>query len=189
MTVQSTPEKLDLGAHFVQFYDTDKSLVDSVSAFIAASLGSLEGAIIIATREHRERIESGLREHGLDVAGAQARRQFISLDAQETLALFMVDGMPDEARFQATVGKIVGESVKSWVRLRAFGEMVALLWAQGNGKAAIKLEQYWNRLGSLQAFTLFCAYPNLGFNGVGEAQAYEAICREHSHVLPIPMRA
>jgi hypothetical protein len=180
--------EIAVGGHFVQFYENDAFLVDSVSAYIAASLGAREGAIVIATPEHREALNQSLRKSGIEVAGAIARRQYICLDARETLAHFMIDGLPDEDRFRKTVEKTVSDSVSSWKRLRAFGEMVALLWADGNREGAVRLEKLWNKIGESQPFTLFCAYPMHGFRGDGNSGHFEDVCHEHSHVLREPIK-
>jgi hypothetical protein len=185
MTVREVhpPEAAEIrkGGHFVQFYQDDAYLVESVGAYIAASLGVREGAIVIATPEHREALAQSLRNRGIEVAGAIARRQFLCLDARETLDLFMVDGMPDADLFRGSVGKLVDESLASWKHMRAFGEMVALLWAEGNREGALRLEQLWNRLGESRAFTLFCAYQKDAFGA--EMGPYKEVCHEHTHVL------
>lgn len=184
MTVRvNLPQAVDIaeGAHFVQFYQDDAYLIESVGAYIAASLAVREGAIVIAAPDHREALIQSLRDRGIEVAGAIARRQFLCLDAQETLDLFMVNGMPDAGLFRQTVGKNVAECLASWKHMRAFGEMVALLWAQGNREGALGLEQLWNRLGACHPFTLFCAYPKDAFGA--EAGPYREVCHEHTHVL------
>ena len=43
--------------HFVQFYESDGFLVDSVSGFVAAALQAGEGAVVIATEAHRQAIQ------------------------------------------------------------------------------------------------------------------------------------
>lgn len=179
--IQPQPAEIPEGGHFVQFYRDDAVLIESVGAYLAASLGAREAAIVIATPGHREALTHSLRRRGIEVAGAIARRQFLSLDAQETLNRFMVDGMPDEALFRETVGKRVNESLASWKHLRAFGEMVALLWAEGNREGALRLEQLWNRLGASRPFTLFCAYQKDAFGA--EVGPYREVCHEHTHVL------
>ncbi|HXS67878.1 MAG TPA: PAS domain S-box protein, partial [Candidatus Polarisedimenticolia bacterium] len=69
-------------------------------------------------------------------------------------------------------------------KLRAFGEMVALLWAEGKGEAALQLEQLWNQLSRQYSFSLFCAYPMQGFGLASHSDAFDHICQAHSHVLP-----
>ncbi|HOB32868.1 MAG TPA: MEDS domain-containing protein [Verrucomicrobiota bacterium] len=53
--------------HFVQFYETEEFLVTSISQFIAAGLRAGEGALIIATENHRTRAEERLSADGFDV--------------------------------------------------------------------------------------------------------------------------
>jgi PAS domain S-box-containing protein len=176
----------EMGAseHFVQFYDSDEFLVNSVSEFIGAGLGKGDRAIVIATKAHREQLETRLRMNGLDLTLLSARQQFIALDAAATLARFMAEGEPDPALFAEVVGKLVSKACEGHNTVRAFGEMVALLWAEGNSSAAIKLEELWNELGKTQQFSLFCAYPIAGFRGVSNAQPLLHICKAHSRVIP-----
>src|SRR5437764_405264 len=62
--------------HFVQFYETDKFLLDSVSGFIGAGLGSGAACIVVATKEHREGLEERLQINGLDTSSAQAQHRY-----------------------------------------------------------------------------------------------------------------
>jgi hypothetical protein len=59
--------------------------------------------------------------------------------------------------------------------------MVALLYAEGRIKAAIELERLWNELAQTRSFHLRCAYP---MTEKLRGEPYEAICAEHSAVLP-----
>ena len=67
-------------------------------------------------------------------------------------------------------------------RVRAFGEMVALLWAQGHTAAIVRLEHLWHRMCQERGFSLFCAYPRVGFTQDVDASIRE-ICAAHSKVL------
>jgi hypothetical protein len=67
-------------------------------------------------------------------------------------------------------------------RVRAFGEMVALLWAQGNAAATVRLEYLWNRVCKLERLPLFCAYPKAGFTQEASASLAE-ICAAHSRII------
>ena len=44
-------------------------------------------------------------------------------------------------------------------RIAVFGELVALLWADGKPPEAIRVEQLWNDLAKSHSFSLLCAYP------------------------------
>ena len=81
--------------HFVQFYENDAFLVESVSGFAGAALTAGQGSLIIATPEHRSALERKLAAGGIDVAAAVAAGRLMLFDAAETLSSFMIDGSPD----------------------------------------------------------------------------------------------
>jgi len=164
--------------HFVQFYEEDDFLIDSVAVFIEAGLRADECVIVIATPAHRAALSRRLRRDGVPIVN------FIALDASDMLARFMVNGWPNEAFFRDVIGGLVTQTLQRGHGLRAFGEMVTLLWAEGNGKAAIRLEKLWNQLSRSHTFALFCAYPMGGFRSSANAESFLHICHEHTHVLP-----
>ncbi|HEX9967459.1 MAG TPA: ATP-binding protein, partial [Solirubrobacterales bacterium] len=110
--------------------------------------------------------------------------QYIVLDAAETLSRFMVDGWPDEQRFADVLGNVVRRAQNGSRRVRAFGEMVALLWAEGKHDAALRLEELWNDLARTHAFSLLCAYPMAGFRHEEHGGSFFHICSAHSQVRP-----
>lgn len=65
-----------------------------------------------------------------------------------------------------------------------FGEMVAQLWAEGNTKAVLRLEQLWNELAKTHDFSLRCAYPIGSFYHEAHGESFIKICAEHSLVIP-----
>ena len=78
-----------LRAHAVQFYSEDKSLLDELSRMIGTALGAGDGAIVIATKAHRDGLAQRLQALGLDTARAIEQGRYVVLDAAETLAKFM----------------------------------------------------------------------------------------------------
>jgi PAS domain S-box-containing protein len=178
----------DHSGHVVQFYTDDSFLLDALSRFIGTALGGGDVAIVIATKEHRDILAQRLRARGFDLNKALVQGRYVALDAAETLARFMVNGVPDEAKFADTVGALLGEAKTADDgenhRIAAFGEMVALLWAAGNSTGAIRLEQLWNDLAKEHSFALRCAYPMGAFNKAEHAEPFLQICGEHSVVIP-----
>ena len=69
-------------------------------------------------------------------------------------------------------------------RLVAYGEMVALLWAQGKRDATLRLEELWNELAERHTFDLLCAYPIGAFDRHEDRQLFFSICGEHTDVNP-----
>ena len=168
--------------HFVQIYDDETVFLDSLVRFVADGLRAGDGIVIIATEAHRAVLDRRLEERGFALGPARASDQFIALDAVETLSRFMVDGWPDEAKFKETVAGLLKRAGGDGRRVRAFGEMVALLWAQGHCAATVRLEHLWHRFCSEDSFSLLCAYPKSGFTE-DAADSIRQICDAHSHVV------
>ncbi|HYO91061.1 MAG TPA: MEDS domain-containing protein, partial [Pyrinomonadaceae bacterium] len=170
--------------HSVQFYEADTSLLDSLAGFIGTGLERGDAAIVVATEAHREALDERLEARGLDVASAKAAGQYVSLDASETLAKFMVDGSPDSAIFRDVIGGLVERAAAGRPAVRIFGEMVALLWAEGKCEEATNLEGLWNELHKTHRFSLLCGYPMNGFCGESMAEPLHSVCAQHSSVVP-----
>ncbi len=169
--------------HLAQFYETDEALLQSLHSFIRDGLSAGESCIVVATQQHREGIEGLCRDTGVDLAAACASGRCLLLDAAEILSTFMVDGLPDAARFKQTLEQLIAQ-VADPSRVRIFGEMVALLWADGKHDAAVRLEALWNQLQELYVFHLYCAYPLHYFDRDDLVQPLLDICGEHSHIIP-----
>ncbi|MGB8889152.1 MAG: MEDS domain-containing protein [Candidatus Korobacteraceae bacterium] len=118
------------------------------------------------------------------MCGITREGRFAMCDAQEMLAMFMVDGLPDPDLFMASVGKLLLDAKQAASSkeqgLTVFGEMVALLWEAGNKSGAVALETLWNEVMSERAFHLHCAYPRWLFGSEAE---FAVICGSHSHIL------
>lgn len=177
--------ELHASEHIVQFYETDNFLLDAVSDFVSTGLNTGAACLVIATKSHRQELEERLRATGLDLSSAQARRKYIALDAAKTLSRFLVDEAPEPQRFVQVVKSLLKRAVKERRPVHIFGEMVALLWMQGNQAAAIQLEALWNDIRThTSPFVLFCAYPMQSFAQEEYAEPLLEICRQHSHVIP-----
>ena len=164
--------------HFVELYDDDQTLVNSIARFISLGIERGEAGIVVATAEHRAALE-GLLGETVDP------EPLYLLDAEELLARFMEDGAPDAGRFNREIGRLIEEAADGRP-VRIFGEMVAVLWAQGNVAGALRLEDLWNQLADVHPFRLFCAYPTEAFGGQNMAPL-RAVCHRHSHVIAAPV--
>ena len=119
-----------------------------------------EPVVVIATATHRDAICARLAATGFDVARVQTSGQVTFLDARETFAALMGDGMPEFKLFQRLVGEALEEirARQRAPRVRAFAEMVDLLRRDGNSEGALRLEAMWKELGAAQPLSLLCAY-------------------------------
>jgi len=168
--------------HEVFFYDVDSELVDAVASHLYAGLSDGEPVVVIATAPHLAALGTALSARGVDVPLARATRSYLTLDAAETLDLFMVDGSPDVDAFARVVGGVLDGAPRVGSPVRAFGEMVALLWNQGNVPGAIALESLWNDLAEHRQFSLLCAYPTAAL-GSAELSDVNRLCQLHFDVL------
>ena len=175
-------------AHSVHFYEDDAVFLDSLSEFAGMALGSGGACVVIATPEHRRMLNDRLGENGFDVGRVKSEGRYIVLDADETLSRFMVHGRPDPKGFRTAIEPVLiaakGALRGKTSQLAAFGEMVAILWKEGNRKAAIELEHLWNDLALDHEFHLRCAYPLQGFAQEVHGEMFREICDQHTEVVP-----
>src|SRR5271167_674374 len=148
MTSEDPPVRVHAPEHFVQFYRSDSDVIEKVARRAATTLRNGSASVIVATPEHRARIDARLASFGVDLHTARANGRHVALDAVETLARFMVDDVPDQTMFDDVVGNIVDRAVAGSAdrHVAVFGEMVALLCASDNAPAAVRLERMWNEL-------------------------------------------
>lgn len=172
--------------HIVQFYEDEDFLCEVVARFLGTGLVAGESLVVIATEPHRQAFCRGLESKGFDVERACATGRLTLLDVQETLSRFMDGGMPDCGRFEALMGGVLAKSASGGnpARVRVFGEMVDVLWREGNPQAAIRLEELWNKLRGRHSFTLLCAYVMGNFYKEAHGEPFQQACGTHTHVLP-----
>ena len=169
--------------HYVQIYGDEAVLLDTLEGFVAGGLRGGDAVVLIATAEHLKSLERRLLAQDIDVEACRRRDQYIALGVDETLSRFMAGGWPDDERFKGVVKELLERARgKEGRRVRAFGEMVALLWARGNVGATVRLEHLWHGLCRTESFSLFCAYPRVGFTQDAAASISE-LCAAHSKVI------
>jgi hypothetical protein len=168
--------------HFVQIYEDDTAFMDTLEDFVRGGLQSGECVILISTDAHLSALEHRLTQKGLDLPAARANDQYIDLEAENVLDRFMVKKWPDDKLFDDTVSNLITRGKRASGRVRAFGEMVAVLWARGDNGATVHLEFLWNQLCQRDEFSLFCAYPKAGFTR-NATDSIKEICAMHSKVL------
>lgn len=156
------------GRHVVKLYADDEDLVRSASSHLEKRSRSDGTAIVIATPAHARAIARS-------ITGPR-----LILDAAETLAKFMVDGVPDPDAFESAVGTVVRRAADGGGTARAYGEMVAVLWEAGNVTGAMELERLWNALLDDVDLSLLCAYPASIVDG--PVDSVREVCGLHTDV-------
>lgn len=187
---RSSSSNLLSGTHTAHFYSDDSVLLTEVGLHLADALRAGGAAVVIAESSRRQAFTDHLESLGIDVARADKQDRWMGLDASATLAEFMVDGWPDEQRFNRLISAILDRltaaatSTNPAPPVAAYGEMVTVLWKRGQQAAAIRLEELWAALGRKRIFHLSCGWPLDMFSDARDALAVDRICSLHTDVLP-----
>ena len=170
-------------AHCVQFYNHDEYLLSSVVEHLAGTLTGGGVGLAFVTPPHREQICERL--HVSAIPAEIVENRCILVDAAYGLSRFMVGGRPDAQLFSSTLGELLEQHSAATTRgVAAFGEMVAILWAEGKYEAAIQLEQLWTEFTTEHAVQLLCAYPLSYFSRADDQELFARVCAHHSSVIP-----
>lgn len=168
--------------HLLQIYDNDLVFLSSLEGFAGSGFLAGDSVIIIATTAHINALNERLIHQGFDLNKLINEKKYIPLDAEKTLSKFMINNWPDEVLFVDFVRGLMKTAKQNNRKVRAFGEMVALLWAKGNNGATVRLEYLWNEFCAKEGFCLFCAYPKTGFTQ-SATDSLQHICSAHSKII------
>lgn len=175
----------EAGKHIVQIYHDDAFLVKAVTHFIAEGLQRDEAIFIFASRAHREAFISELNQQGYLVQSAKNQGHIKFFDAELMLTSFMENDVPQWDHFRYSIGRIIKETQSKHHKIRAYGEMVDILWQQGKQDAAIELEEFWNKLAEIHDFSLFCAYYMDNLHPQNHDGSLARICKCHTDLIAI----
>jgi hypothetical protein len=168
--------------HVVQIYESEQVFLDLLCGYVTGGIRNGDSVIVIATSDHILSLNARIKADGFDPFYLGLKDQYIPLDAHETLSKFMVDGWADEILFRHTIADVLTRAKRFNRNVRAFGEMVSILWSQGNSGATVQLEHLWNKFAESETFCLFCAYPKSGFTKDPTESLHE-ICCAHSKII------
>jgi hypothetical protein len=173
--------------HLLQLFDTSESLADTLAGFLSDGFSQGKALLVVSRPQHWALTAERLKEQGCPVDDAIDTGQLTVLDAAATMRGFMRHGVPDPNLFDQTVGALVRNLTGRGAGLHVYGEMVDLLAAEGNYRAAQQLEEVWNQLGERESYTLFCGYSAVNFGDPRTGDALAKICKAHNrlHVNPV----
>jgi hypothetical protein len=183
----STKPRIFLGditpsEHIAQFYGDEDVFIDTLVRYVDRGFMTGDGVIVIATRKHLRALEEKLSEFTIGLTTNRLTEAYITVDADDALDKFMVNNSPDEELFLQFVLGVMERASARGRRVRAFGEMVALLLARGNVAATIRLEHLWNKVCKAHALPLFCAYWKAGITKELSTSMAE-VCAVHSRIV------
>jgi hypothetical protein len=187
MSWQTFVDRPRPGDHAVHVFEDIAELGRVSGAYLASGLDAGAPAVLIATPAHWRRVADELEARGHDPGALQRSGLLSHRDAEETLAALMDGDLPDPGRFERVIGGLFDEIAERFPErtIRAFGEMVDLLWSRGRQDAAIALETLWNRLAESRRFALLCGYQLDVFDIDVQTRALPEIFGTHSHARPV----
>ena len=167
-------------SHVLQLYENNDSLLNLLEGFVVEGIRAADAVVIICTEEHLNSLEARLIKHGLDVKNLREDDQYIPVNAHLALSDLLINGALDLQRFDKMINSLMARAQKNGRKVRAFGEMVAILWEKGKKEATIALEHLWNEYLKVNSFCLYCAYPADAFT---ENESLSDICCSHTMLV------
>jgi hypothetical protein len=173
--------------HIVQLYQDQQFLNRAVCRFAAGAIANGEGVILVPTAAHWEAFRPRLEAEGVDVNAAQGRGQLTVVDADELLPRFMKDAMPDAPVFLGLAANVIASAQGEgrYPRVRWWGEMVNVLWEQGNVAASMNLEDQFDRLAKQHEIAIFCSFVMDNFDNEVHSRLLPRLGQNHSHLIPV----
>jgi len=173
--------------HIVQLYQDQEFLNRAVCRFAAGAIANGEGVILVPTAAHWEAFRPRLEAEGVDVKAAQNKGQLTVVDADETLPRFMCDAMPDAPVFLGLAAEVIAgaRGENRYPKVRWWGEMVNILWEQGNVAASMSLEDQFHRLAHQHDIAIFCSFVMDNFKSEVHSRMLPRLGTNHSHLIPV----
>lgn len=145
-------------SHDVQIYSERNELAATVADFLTEGLERGDGCLVLATAENVRAFAFELAARGFDLDALQAERRLALADAERTVEEICSGTEPSAASLEAVVARLTGELDAPSGRIRAYGELVDVLWRHGARAESERLEEYWNRLLERRRIDLLCGY-------------------------------
>ena len=179
-------------SHAVHFYRDSQSLAQVAASFLNEGLRVGERVVVVSTPTHLAAITKAVERLGVDPVQLKKNGKWIAFDARRTLHSLMAGGRIDLTRFKTQFADVVGDWYASdpSLSMRGYGEMVDLLYKDGDIASALELEELWTDLANVHKFPLLCAYAVQSFfKEPRGSSGFSDVCQRHSHVIgAIPER-
>jgi hypothetical protein len=173
--------------HIVQLYQDEKFLSRAVCRFAVSALAHGEGVILVPTSAHWEALRPRLEAEGVNIQAAQNSGQLTVIDADGLLPEFMRASMPDAPLFMGLAAEAIAQARGGdrFTKVRWWGEMVNVLWEQGNVAGSMSLEDQFHGLAREQNIAIFCSFLMDNFNGDVHARMIPRLGQNHTHLIPV----
>lgn len=167
--------------HICEFYPTAADRIRSICQFVVPGLIQGEATIVIATFENLEMLKSSLILYAIDVNEYISSGQLLLLDANRMLEKFIRNDFIDYFLFFNTMNNLLGDIQNRFSAIRAYGEMVDILYKTKNIDLTLELESLWSEVSLQYKFSLLCGYTADSFRG--HNYHIKQICSSHTHLI------
>lgn len=170
--------------HFVQLYRADEPALNAnIAIYLAEGFQRGHAGVVFAAPARRTAVCSELSRLGSNPDDLVAEGRLVFVDAHAALERLMVDGRPEWQVFESGTGALVSRLASTHGLVRAYGELVGVLWERRQYDAAAGLEDFWNKLLSSCKFSLFCGYPVDVFGPEFRAGHMEQLLCAHTDLI------
>jgi hypothetical protein len=170
----------------VQLYLDDAFYTEAIAHFAGEGLARGESIIVAATQAHWRLGCDRLRENGCDIDQLLRTGQLTHLDAHATLSKFMTAGLPDRDLFKSVAKEAIARARCGgrFPRVRWCGEMVNILYADGNLRGFEQLAQFLGEVAREENTAVFCSLHMDKYDPKIYDGSFAEICRRYTHVIP-----
>jgi hypothetical protein len=172
------------GNHIVKVCRDDAERINSVAQYVNEGLTNGEAVAIIARPPLRKALNDFLVTQGFDLQSCKDQGKIEFFDAEFLLLSLRFDDGIDAEAFEKFVSHPLMVMKQKYDKIRAFGEMVDVLWQKGAYDEAMQLKDRWNDLFKKIEFSLLCTYSLNHLIPSAYDGALEHICRCHTHHIP-----
>jgi hypothetical protein len=168
--------------HIVRICRNITGQAEILTSYIKEGLLNNEGVIVIARPSLRKIVLSKLDALGFDSQLIKNQGQVRFFDAEFLLSNILIDGVIEEQAFRNLVEIPIQTTQSKFGKIRAFGEMVDILWQRDLQDMATQLEDLWEDLCAKQNLNFLCTYllDNLDPNDYDSA--LEKIYKHHTYL-------
>jgi hypothetical protein len=166
-------------------HDAD-ALERDIAAFLHQCLSAREGCLVLTRASRWARVRERLEALGSDVTGALETGRLLHFDSDPLIAALFAGETFDPEVLERKVHPAL-----LWLReatggapVRAYGDLVDVLWQEGRPAHALLLEKAWHDLLKRDPVTLLCGYVVDPLAAALDSRAFLPLCRAHGHVEP-----
>jgi hypothetical protein len=173
--------------HIVQLYQDEDFYGEAIAHFTIEGLVRGESIILVPTRPHWNLISRRLLARGCELEEFLRRGQLTVLDADDTLCKFMNGNLPDGSIFKRLAKETIvrARCGGKFPRVRWWGEMVNVLYVDGNLGGSNRLEEFFDEIAHEETIAIFCSFLMDKFDPKIYDEVFGDVCRTHRHVIPV----